>query len=130
MRCHEAVVFRLGKLSLGIEPGDLRGQLVFSEFVIDIGLALKEGYRIVEFRYDRFCLLPLRGLGRDLLIETIDLRLVLRELRSQLPTLRIGESWVCARRGDKRRGTKGERSLQARNVQFRLHEVARDAVPI
>jgi hypothetical protein len=99
MRYHGAVVLRLRELSLGIEPGDLRGQLVFSEFVIDIGLALKEGYRIVEFRYDRFCLLPLRGLGRDLLIETIDLRLVLRQLRNQLLTLRIGESWVCARRG-------------------------------
>ena len=32
MRCHETVVFRLGQLSLGVEPGDLRGYTGFREF--------------------------------------------------------------------------------------------------
>jgi hypothetical protein len=90
-------MFRVEQLPLGIEPSDLRGELIFPEFFVDIDLPLKERYGITKFRYCSYRQVPLRGLSRDLLVEPLDLRLGIGPAAQQLPALRIGESGVCAR---------------------------------
>src|SRR5262249_19735371 len=66
----------------------------------------------------------------DLLVETVDLRPVLCQLRNQLLTLRVGEARVRVGRGNKISGIERDRSVEARDVQFRLREVTRNTVAI